>query len=796
METERQRGAGHRRRLSKQRGIVAFAAYTLALSTVVFGALPVAPADAAPGDGLCYLIADSGGANGGNDLLTLVDRGDFNVATNETNIGTGTGTYNIEAMDMHPGTFQLYGANANRLGTIDKLTGVYSPLANTFGNADGALGTISITDADGLAFDYNTAVLWGAERQSANDLLVQIDVATGLVVQDAFGPGVDYLTTDIDLLGHDDIDDLAFHPQTGVLYASITGGGGGRLVTLDPATGNATDIGPFGAGDIEGMRFDSEGFLWGTSGQAPLALYEIDVNTGAALNPRPLDNGGDYESTVCYVPGSDLQVNKTVDNAFPVEGATVTYTVEVFDAGPANATGVVVDDLLPAGVNYVSHRAGQGSYDETTGVWTVGSILRRATATLDITVTVDLGTAESTITNTATVVAVDQGDAIPNNDVGSVDIFPDTYADLEVAKVVSNASPGEGDAITYTVTAVNNGPNDTTGVTLDDTLPAGLTFVSSSPSQGTYSSGSGTWTVGSMASGALVTLDITATVNAGTAVSTITNTASIGSSDVTDPDPSNDSGSVALVVSLAGLEITKTSDVVGPVVPGQTITYTLDITNTGTSLLNGIDITDAVPADTTFVAGSTLVTGFTGRSYLDQFDARSYSNSDGSIPWTSSWTEFGETTSPTGGDIQVLNDISDYQLRIRDKNNGIQREADLAGIGGASVSFDFRRDSLDRSSEIVFFEVAASPAGPWRELVRFIGPATDGSYGNTGGLALLAGEMTATTTFRFITSTRLSNGDILWVASAVAVLSMLATVRIVSATTSNVTCIVPPGASV
>ena len=42
-------------------GIAVLAAYSLALSTVVFSALPVTPADAAPGDGLCYLIADSGG---------------------------------------------------------------------------------------------------------------------------------------------------------------------------------------------------------------------------------------------------------------------------------------------------------------------------------------------------------------------------------------------------------------------------------------------------------------------------------------------------------------------------------------------------------------------------------------------------------------------------------------------------------------------------------------------------------------------------------------------------------------
>ena len=95
---------------SFRRRIAAVAAYSLALTTVVVGAFPVAPiapADAAQGDGVCYLIADSGGGNGGNDLLTIVDRGDFNPVTNETSIGTGTGTYSIEAMDMHPASLEL-----------------------------------------------------------------------------------------------------------------------------------------------------------------------------------------------------------------------------------------------------------------------------------------------------------------------------------------------------------------------------------------------------------------------------------------------------------------------------------------------------------------------------------------------------------------------------------------------------------------------------------------------------------------------------------------------------------------
>ena len=242
MNTSPRQSGSKRFGFRARRTTAAFLSFVLSITTLVVGAFPATPAQAAPGDGVCYLIADSGGGNGGNDLLTLVDRGDFDPATNETNVGTGTGTYNIEAMDTHPGTLQLFGANANRLGTIDKLTGVYAPLPNTFTTAAnparGALGNINITDVDGLAFNYSTNVLYGSERQSSNDLLVQIDVTTGSIVRDAFGPGIDYVSTNVNTLpgGHDDIDDLArlravlaegtvALPHTARVLATVSAGG-------------------------------------------------------------------------------------------------------------------------------------------------------------------------------------------------------------------------------------------------------------------------------------------------------------------------------------------------------------------------------------------------------------------------------------------------------------------------------------------------------------------------------------------------------------------------------------------
>ncbi|MBL7977403.1 MAG: DUF11 domain-containing protein, partial [Bacteroidetes Order II. Incertae sedis bacterium] len=57
--------------------------------------------------------------------------------------------------------------------------------------------------------------------------------------------------------------------------------------------------------------------------------------------------------------------------------------------GTASATGVVVRDVLPTAVSYVNSVASQGSYDNGTGLWTVGTVAVGASLTLTLTVTVN-----------------------------------------------------------------------------------------------------------------------------------------------------------------------------------------------------------------------------------------------------------------------------------------------------------------------------------------------------------------------------------------------------------------------
>ena len=393
---------------------------------------------------LCYLVADAGGGGGGNDLLTRIDTADFDPVTNETNIGIGTGTNRIEAIAWNSATSTLYAADAGQLGILNTTTGVFAASPSPFGTGNGALGAITFTDVDGLAYDATTGVLFGIEAEGGTDVMIQINMATGAHVPDAFGVGIDYVPIP-PVLGNDRTDDIAVDPITGIMYAAVNAGGStDRLININKLTGATTDIALITVPDIEGLGTDVTGQLWGTSGTQGI-LYEISKTTGVGSNGCTIDNGSDYEAVDCDqlspVVVADLAVTKGVNDATPNELDTITYSVSVTNNGPANATVVQIADPLPAGVTYVSDTPTQGSYDSFTGNWFVGSLAVSATATLTIQATVDAGTAGSTITNTASVSFLSQSDPNSSNDIDSVDIDPVTVCPAGIVLTTADTGP-------------------------------------------------------------------------------------------------------------------------------------------------------------------------------------------------------------------------------------------------------------------------------------------------------------------------------------------------------------------
>ena len=120
-------------------------------------------------------------------------------------------------------------------------------------------------------------------------------------------------------------------------------------------------------------------------------------------------------------------------------------------------------------------------------------------------------------------------------------------ADLSIFKTDSPDPVTVGQDLTYTVVATNNGPNPATGVTLTDTLPGTVTFVSATPSETcTETGGVVTCAIGNLASGANATVTI---VVAPTMAGVITNTASVTGIE-TDPDPTNNTATETTTVTL------------------------------------------------------------------------------------------------------------------------------------------------------------------------------------------------------------------------------------------------------
>ena len=113
--------------------------------------------------------------------------------------------------------------------------------------------------------------------------------------------------------------------------------------------------------------------------------------------------------------------------------------------------------------------------------------------------------------------------------------------DLGLTKTVSDSTPRVGTTVTYTTIVTNDGGLSTaTDVTVLDTLPPGLTFVSSSGA-GTYDSATGVWTIGSIASGASATLQVVATVTSGGVKTSTTQIQTAGQPDF-DSTPGNAPG--------------------------------------------------------------------------------------------------------------------------------------------------------------------------------------------------------------------------------------------------------------
>src|SRR5690606_15528808 len=185
---------------------------------------------------------------------------------------------------------------------------------------------------------------------------------------------------------------------------------------------------------------------------------------------------------------------------------------------------------------------------------------------------------------------------------------------LELCMIGSDAHPLLGTNVTYTVTLTNNSASTTTNVEVSDVLPAGLMLVTSSASQGSYAGD--VWTVGTVPGGGSVSLDITARV-VGTPGDSIINTATITTSDLSDPDLGNNSASASLTIQITPVDLALAMSLDNPnPVGGSGVTYTLTVTNTnGAAAVSNVQITNVLQTGLTPGAASVSQGSYVGNTW-------------------------------------------------------------------------------------------------------------------------------------------------------------------------------------
>ncbi|NJN96086.1 MAG: DUF11 domain-containing protein [Anaerolineales bacterium] len=313
-------------------------------------------------------------------------------------------------------------------------------------------------------------------------------------------------------------------------------------------------------------------------------------------------NNTDAEATT--VNPANLSVTKT-DSPDPVQvGQPLTYTLTVASApGLFKADNVTLVDILPANVALKSVSINPPEQGSCSGTSTITCDLNEmfsgTNATVSIVVT---PTVAGLVTNTATVTS-DMPDPNPANNTATSTTTVNPVADLMIAKSDFPDPVTAGTSLTYTLTITNNGPSEATDVVITDTLPASVTFDSSSGFCSSQPNNQVRCTYANIASGSAgAPATITVTVNPA-APNLITNTASVTSNEF-DPNANNNAATITTTVNrLVNLSITKTGSA-NPIAAGNSLTYTLTVANSGPSQASGVIITDTLPAGVTFAAAS------------------------------------------------------------------------------------------------------------------------------------------------------------------------------------------------
>jgi gliding motility-associated-like protein/uncharacterized repeat protein (TIGR01451 family) len=414
------------------------------------------------------------------------------------------------------------------------------------------------------------------------------------------------------------ITDIVPAAITGVIWNVSISGNGGTTVNALSGTGNTINLNA----SIEGTVNGPGEITILVSGTVAASASGVITNTAV------VDFGAARQSTL--VTTVNNTANLRIIKAGPANiyaGQRMLYIIDISNAGPSDATGLSLSDIVPAQLQNVSWTAAAtGSAAITTGaagtgntITVTGNLSAGTANRIRVVITGTVNTSYTgTLTNTASVTA-------SGNTVVSAPMV--TQVSKQVRLHVIKAGPpllAAGAMLNYFIDVTNKGLSDATGITISDLVPAPLQNVSwtttvfngASVTAGSAGTGNQVSVTGDIQAGDdnRIRIQITGKMNASFS-GMISNTASAvapGETAVVSPEV------VTRVVSIPLLKLSLS----GPATinAGQIIVYTIDVTNRGPSDAVNLRIADVVPAEiqgvswtaVVFGSGATITEGQTG----------------------------------------------------------------------------------------------------------------------------------------------------------------------------------------
>ncbi|AOM78268.1 gliding motility-associated C-terminal domain-containing protein [Pedobacter steynii] len=408
------------------------------------------------------------------------------------------------------------------------------------------------------------------------------------------------LIRDVVPAGIKDVSWTATKTGNAVINSGISGTGNTVTVSADIPAGTANDVNITINGTIDA----------GFSGQL---INNATITPSEPGNPPVIST----DVTTEVINKSGVRIVKSGPTSIEA-GKTISYTLELSNAGPGNAMNVDINDAVPATLTSVNWTATatSGAVIRSGASGTGNTVALKADlpagsgiVTVNITGLVPANAASGNISNTAIATPSEPGNpAVPSNVITTAIV---NNASLSLVKT-GPAALHSGENIAYTLTVRNAGPSDAVGVALKDIVAAQITGVSWTT---TLAGGA---TISSGATGAVNNVELTANVPANgsilvnisgkvnpTFAGSIVNTAVLTPGD--PAKPAINSVVTTTVTNLSNLSITKT----GPatVAAGQVMKYQIKVSNSGPGTAQDAIISDIIPAQLTGVTWTTTASG-------------------------------------------------------------------------------------------------------------------------------------------------------------------------------------------